>query len=145
MIGSFYTSISGLTAATRRVEVASSNIVNAFDDAPGPGVGVPVPAVGPAAAAQAYGNLAFKPRDVVQTTTADGGTRADTVDRQPASTPVYMPDHPNADSQGLVSRPNVDVASEFVNMILAQRAYEASLKALQTRDQMLGTTIDARS
>ena len=62
-----------------------------------------------------------------------------------AATSAAKVGDPNANKDGLVSRPNVDVASEFVNIILAQRAYEASLKVLETRDQVLGTTIDARS
>lgn len=33
--------------------------------------------------------------------------------------------------------PGVDLANEFVNLILAQRAYEASLKVVSTSDQMM--------
>lgn len=143
MIGSFSTSLSGLDAATKRFEVAASNIVNAFDTSPYQPQSVAP--VAPAAAAQAYQGNRFQPHDVVQTTTADGGTRANVVDRQPATQPAYMPNDPNANQNGLVSRPNVDMASEFVNIIFAQRAYDASIKAIQTRDQVLGVTIDARS
>ena len=33
---------------------------------------------------------------------------------------------------------NVSVADEMIQMIIAQRAYEASSKAIQTSDSMLG-------
>jgi flagellar basal-body rod protein FlgG len=39
--------------------------------------------------------------------------------------------------QGYLESSNVNVAEEMVNMILAQRAYEVSSKAVQTSDQML--------
>jgi flagellar basal-body rod protein FlgC len=143
VIGSFSPVLSGIGAAAKRFDVASSNIVHAFDTGPShPGRVSPV---GPAEAARAYRDPVYRPRDVVQTTNADGGTRADTVERKPAEKPAYKPDDPFADKEGLVARPNVDLASEFVNIILAQRAYEAAFKALAARDKVLGVTIDARS
>ncbi len=39
--------------------------------------------------------------------------------------------------QGFVEASNVEVVSEMVNMIMAQRAYEISSKAIQTSDEML--------
>ncbi len=39
--------------------------------------------------------------------------------------------------QGFVEASNVEVVNEMVNMILAQRAYEISSKAIQTSDEML--------
>jgi len=57
----------------------------------------------------------------------------------------YAPDDPNANEDGVVARPNVDIAQELVDIIVAQRAYEAAIKASQARDETLGITIDARS
>lgn len=142
MIGAFTSSLSGLDAASKRFEVASANIVHAFDTSPS--TRDRVSPVAPSDAVRAYQNT-FRPRDVVQTTTADGGTHAQTRERDPATVPAYRPDDPKAGTSGLVDRPNVDVASEFVNIIFAQRAYEAALKAIQAREQVLGVTIDARS
>ena len=42
--------------------------------------------------------------------------------------------------QGSLETSNVNVAEEMVNMILAQRAYEVSAKAIQTSDQLLEMT-----
>ncbi len=40
-------------------------------------------------------------------------------------------------AQGFLEMSNVSVVDEMVNMIIAQRAYEANSKAIQTSDQML--------
>jgi len=43
---------------------------------------------------------------------------------------VYDPNHPDANAQGYVAKPNFNVISEMVDMITAARAYEANLTAL---------------
>ncbi len=49
---------------------------------------------------------------------------------------VYDPAHPDADEQGYVLMPNIDVVREFVDLIAAQRAYEANLSAIQGAKDM---------
>jgi flagellar basal-body rod protein FlgC len=49
---------------------------------------------------------------------------------------VYEPSHPDADKDGYVSMPNIQVMSEMVNMIAATRAYEANTTALNNAKQM---------
>jgi flagellar basal-body rod protein FlgC len=49
---------------------------------------------------------------------------------------VHNPGHPDADADGFVTTPNIDLPVEMVNMITASRAYEANLRALQTFRQM---------
>ena len=44
---------------------------------------------------------------------------------------VYNPGHPDADASGFVLYPNVQIPIEMVNLITANRAYEANLKVLQ--------------
>src|SRR5581483_4418662 len=44
---------------------------------------------------------------------------------------VYNPSHPDADLSGYVTLPNVQLPMEMVNLITANRAYEANLKVLQ--------------
>jgi len=41
--------------------------------------------------------------------------------------------------QGVLERSNVDVATELIQLIIAQRAYEVNSKAIATSDEMLGT------
>jgi flagellar basal-body rod protein FlgC len=44
---------------------------------------------------------------------------------------VYNPSHPNADADGYVLMPNVDVVTEMVDLIAAQRAYEANATVIE--------------
>ncbi len=44
----------------------------------------------------------------------------------------YEPSHPDADENGYVSYPNVNIITEMTNMIDASRAYEANLTAFET-------------
>ncbi|EOT26048.1 flagellar basal body rod protein FlgC [Lachnospiraceae bacterium KK002] len=44
----------------------------------------------------------------------------------------YDPAHPDADENGYVSYPNVNIITEMTNMIDASRAYEANLTAFET-------------
>jgi flagellar basal-body rod protein FlgC len=49
---------------------------------------------------------------------------------------VYDPQHPDADSSGNVTMPNVNLAYEMVDLITATRAYEANLSVVKNSRQM---------
>lgn len=49
---------------------------------------------------------------------------------------VYDPGHPDADENGYVKMPNVDVMTEMVNMITASRSYEANVTAINSSKGM---------
>lgn len=49
---------------------------------------------------------------------------------------VYDPGHPDADSEGMVSMPNINTVEEMANMVMATRSYEANLTALNNSKQM---------
>ncbi len=49
---------------------------------------------------------------------------------------VYNPTHPDANAEGYVSMPNVDVMKEMVDMIAASRSYEANVTALNATKSM---------
>ena len=55
---------------------------------------------------------------------------------------VYDPGHPDADADGYVAMPNVDTVTEMVDLIGAQRAYEANVTAMQAAKQMFTRTLD---
>jgi flagellar basal-body rod protein FlgC len=55
---------------------------------------------------------------------------------------VYDPGHPDADADGYVSMPNVDTVTEMVDLIGAQRAYEANVTAMQAAKQMFSRTLE---
>ena len=48
----------------------------------------------------------------------------------------YDPQHPDANDQGYVAMPNVNVIEEMVNMISATRSYEASVAAIKATKSM---------
>lgn len=50
---------------------------------------------------------------------------------------VYNPTHPDANSEGYVSMPNVDIAKEMVDMISASRSYEANITAINASKSMI--------
>ncbi len=49
---------------------------------------------------------------------------------------VFDPTHPDADGEGYVQMPNIQVMTEMVNMITATRAYEANATAVNEAKQM---------
>ena len=55
---------------------------------------------------------------------------------------VYDPGHPDADSQGYVTLPNVNPVTEMVDLITASRGYEANVTALNTAKQMFQKALD---
>jgi flagellar basal-body rod protein FlgC len=53
----------------------------------------------------------------------------------------YDPGHPDADSQGYVSYPNVDTAIEYVNAMDASRAYEANVTMMDVTKSMINASL----
>jgi len=49
---------------------------------------------------------------------------------------VYDPSHPDADEEGYVTYPNVNLVFEMTNMISATRSYEASLSVIDSAKRM---------
>ncbi len=49
---------------------------------------------------------------------------------------VYDPGHPDANEEGYVLMPNVEVVTEMANMISASRAYEANVTAMNATKNM---------
>lgn len=55
---------------------------------------------------------------------------------------VYQPEHPDADAQGYVAYPNVNVVREMTDMMVATRAYEANLMVVESAKEIWGSAID---
>ena len=117
-------SASALDAERARLEVAVSNIANA-ESTRGPD-GQP-----------------YRRRDVLLTPStmesfdavlgqvgAVGVKVANIVEDQTAFRKRFEPSHPDADAEGFVSVPNVDVPEEMVDMVGAARAYQANIAAI---------------
>lgn len=55
---------------------------------------------------------------------------------------VYDPSHPDADENGYVELPNVNIVEEMVSMVNASRAYEANVTIAQTTKTMIQSAIN---
>lgn len=55
---------------------------------------------------------------------------------------VYDPSHPDADNQGYVNYPNVNIVEEMINMISSTRAYEANAKVIEATKSMAARALD---
>lgn len=55
---------------------------------------------------------------------------------------VYDPTHPDANSDGYVSMPNVNSLEEMTNLISANRSYEANVTAFNANKAMMSKALD---
>lgn len=55
---------------------------------------------------------------------------------------VYDPGHPDADAEGIVRLPNVNLMEQMVDMMNAKRAYEANVSALEAVKSMALRALD---
>lgn len=79
--------------------------------------------------------MAQRFRDLVSDRTAKLAAVVEVRDmREDPSPPqrLYDPAHPDADAEGYIELPNVNVVQEMVNMITASRAYEAGVTVMQS-------------
>ena len=74
---------------------------------------------------------------------AQGGVRVLGIGRDMSEFKVdYNPEHPDADENGLVRLPNVEVVQEMTDMMSAYRAYEANITALNAFKDMAMKTLE---
>lgn len=131
----FDVSATGLTAERFRMDIIANNIANAETTRTKDGgpykrqsaIFAPIPAKFEIPLAKKAGS-----------TDIGGGVRVLGIneDKMPPKM-VYDPAHPDANKEGYVAYPNVDVVREMVDMITASRAYEANVTALNTTKQMI--------
>jgi len=55
---------------------------------------------------------------------------------------IYDPGHPDADKEGYVVYPNVNLMEEMADMISATRSYEANINVINTTKEMFLKTLD---
>ena len=75
------------------------------------------------------------------TTIGSGVKAVKIVEDETEGTKTYDPTHPDADEDGYVTMPNVNTVTEMVNMISANRAYEANITALNTTIDMINKAL----
>ncbi len=76
------------------------------------------------------------PQIIVQDRNNDTNIKTEVVSDSSPGELVYMPDHPDANKDGYVQMPNVNVITEMVEMIAASRSYEANLTAFNASKQI---------
>jgi flagellar basal-body rod protein FlgC len=59
-----------------------------------------------------------------------------------ATKAVYDPSNPNADKEGYVTEPNINVVTEMVDMITATRSYEANVTAINSSKNIIKDSLD---
>lgn len=135
-------SASGLTAQRLRMDVSSSNIANA-DSTRGTYVnGEWIPYRRKMVSLQTNGNrFQFShmlQKEVHRQQNAGDSVKATSiVDDETPFKLLYQPEHPDADENGYVQLPNVDLLKEMVDMMSASRSYEANVTVLNASKGML--------
>lgn len=128
---------SGLTSERLRLDVIANNLANAnttrtADGGPYIRQLAVVASRGPQKASPFVTTASHDPASAV-----GSGVRVLGIARDPTP-PVlkYDPAHPDANEEGYVLLPNVNVVTEMVDLISATRAYEANVTALNAAKQM---------
>jgi flagellar basal-body rod protein FlgC len=131
-------SASGLKAQRTRMETVATNIANVHTTRTEEG--------GP-----------FRKRDVVFSTfdvsenssfgsllqqKAEGVTVEDVVESTKPFEQTHDPFHPDADADGYVTFPNVNVMEEMADMIVATRAYEANVNVVNNTKEMFVKSLE---
>ncbi len=71
-----------------------------------------------------------------------GGVRVDRIQEDKSDFRLeYNPHHPDADAQGNVKLPNVDILMEMVDLMEASRAYEANITAMDATKAMAASSL----
>src|SRR5262249_18564814 len=128
--------LSGLNAASKRLEVSASNVANASSGGPLPAGSGEIKASFPPA---------YVGQRVDQVEVAGGGTSANVGPESPGTVSVYDPTAPYANDKGLVAAPNVDLANEAVQQILARENFAANVAVIRTYERMMKSLLDIKT
>jgi flagellar basal-body rod protein FlgC len=129
LFGQLDISASGMAAERLRIQVTAENIANANSTAGADG--------------QPYRRKSVTLQEAPSFGEVLGGVQATGIVQDPTpGRSVYDPANPDADSRGYVTLPNVDSVTEMVDLISAQRGYDANVQALNAAKQMFQKALD---
>ncbi|MCJ8501313.1 flagellar basal body rod protein FlgC [Desulfatitalea alkaliphila] len=136
-----HTSASGLNAQRMRMNLISSNLANA--NTTRTAQGGPYKRKDAVFAANPQGAPTFGDALAGQMTAQRVEVQVTAIREDPRP-PIekYDPGHPDADEEGMVLLPNINVVEEMVNMISASRSYEANVTALQASKEMAASALE---
>lgn len=138
MFSAFNINASGLTAQRYRMDVISENVANANTTRTADGTPYRRKVVtfaekgGQTTFSRVLGEAAYNHGYTGQGVKVDGVYE----DYGTEMNMVYDPSHPDADENGYVTYPNVNIITEMTNMIDASRAYEANATAFNASKSM---------
>lgn len=130
MLEGLSSALSGLAAASRRLEASANNIANANSNGSIPS----------SDAAEQQG--AYQPVRVEQSSAPGGGAATSGRYVRPPYIPVFDTSSAFANSDGLVAAPNVDIASELTEQVSARQSFEANLKSVQSISDLVKKLYD---
>jgi flagellar basal-body rod protein FlgC len=134
-------SASGLSAERVRVNLAASNLANA-ESTRGPN-GLPYRRLDPVLEATPFeGELGAAGRLPGQGGGPAGVRVTRIVEDAGAGKRVFNPAHPDASDDGYVTLPNVNPIHEVVNLLSAQKAYDANASAVDTLKGMAARALE---
>ena len=119
--------LSGLNAQSQRLSATASNIANVSSS------GVVPPK---------EGTSVYTPVTVNLTSQGSGGVVADVVPKQNPYSVSYDPSSQNANAEGYIAVPNVDLTEEIVGLTEIKAAFKANLAVIKTEDEMMGALLD---
>jgi len=129
---------SGLQLERLKLDVISSNIANANTTRTEDG--------GPYLQKQVTFEEAMKTQDAYfapGTQRKSFGVRATGIEESEDNLRMtYDPSHPDADADGFVAYPNVDMADEMINMMTTLRTYDANVTAMNASKAMLNKALE---
>lgn len=128
--------VSGISAASERLQDSASNVANAESDGP---------AADASAQAQAQFPPAYTPKEVHQVALAAGGTQAVTTNVQPETVLAYDPTAPYADADGDVARPNVDFTTEAYQQLTARYNFVMNAYVMRVYSRMTKSLLDVQT
>ncbi|MDR7865450.1 MAG: flagellar basal body rod protein FlgC [Sporomusaceae bacterium] len=133
MFGAIDAAASGMTAERLRMDVIANNLanVNSTRTAEGGPYRRQMAVFAPRSGGSTFGQMLAA--------SFDGGAGVRVVGIVKDSSPfkmVFDPKHPDANADGYVSMPNVNVVAEMVDMMTATRAYEANVTAVNAAKGM---------
>jgi len=144
LTNSFDISASALTAQRLRMDVIASNVANAETTRAQLVNGEWVPYTRKLVVLEPKGQSSFA--DVLNGKMegrAGEGVKVSRIYNDPAPyKQVYNPSHPDADENGYVQMPNVDILKEMADMISATRSYEANVTALNASKAMITKALE---
>ena len=125
--------LSGMKAALQRFDAAANNIANVRSYGPLP-----------SAAATGY-PPPYTPVDVVQMSVPGGGVVSRIINSPRGPVAYYDPSAPYADANGMVAAPDIDIATEFVDLITAELDFAANLMVLRVESDMMASLFDIKA